>query len=100
MSGLGKAGLVACTLTLGLVASFFIARWWSPVCHEGCPVAIQAAMWMFLLAMPLALAVPVALTATRDRRWRGVAITLAALALVGVTLTVVAAWFQARAHGG
>ena len=100
MSGLGKAGLSVCTLALGLVASFFIAQGLSPVCHEGCPVTIQAAMWIFLLAMPVALAAAVGLTATRDRRRRRITATLAAFALAGVALTVAATWFQARTHGG
>jgi uncharacterized membrane protein HdeD (DUF308 family) len=99
MSGLKKAGLFVGTLALALVASWFIAKGWSPVCHEGCPVPIQAAMWIFLLAMPLAVAGVVALAAGA-RRLRRVGWTFAAFAVVGLALTLLAAWFQGRGHGG
>ena len=100
MSGLKKAGLFVGTLAPASAVSWFIAQWWSPVCHEGCPVPIQLAMWVFLLVMPLAVAGVVALAAADPRRLRRVGLTLAAFAVVGLALTLVAAWFQGRGHGG
>ena len=100
MSALKKAALFVVTLALALGASFFIAQWWSPVCHEDCPVPIQAAMWVFLLAMPLGLAVVVALAPTGSRRLGRVGLALAVFAVAGIVLTGVATWFQGRGHGG
>ena len=100
MNALKRTALFVATLALGLVASFFIGQGWSPVCHEGCPVPIQAAMWVFLLALPLALAIVVSVTAVAPRRPRRVGLTLAVFAVLGIALTVVAAWFQGHGHGG
>jgi hypothetical protein len=100
VSALGKIGLALAAFGVGLVASYELARWWSPVCHEGCPQAIQLSMWLFLLALPLALAGVMAIAAGRRRPLARIGLTLAALAVLGIVLTAVAAWFQGRGHGG
>jgi cytochrome bd-type quinol oxidase subunit 2 len=100
MKGIAKSGLVLATLAVGLGASFFIAQGWSPVCHEGCPRPIQLSMWLFLLALPLGAAGVVAVVAGRPRAPVRIALTLAAFAIVGVLLTLVAAWFQSHGRGG
>jgi hypothetical protein len=100
LGGLARFGLAVAALLLGTGASFVLARWWSPVCHEGCLPAIQVAMWLFLLALPLASAAVVAVAAGRPRALARIGLALAALAALGIVLTAVAAWFQARGHGG
>ncbi|MFL6696044.1 MAG: hypothetical protein ACJ8GJ_02680 [Vitreoscilla sp.] len=99
LGGLARFGLALAALVLGTGASFVLARWWSPVCHEDCLPAIQVSMWLFLLALPLALAAVVAVWAGRPRAVARIGLALAALAAVGIVLTAVAAWFQARGHG-
>lgn len=100
MSGVGRFGLVLAVLAAALAASFFIAQWWSPVCHEGCPGAIQGAMWLFLLAMPLGLAGVVGVAAGRPRALARIGLALVVLAVLGGVLTAVAVWFPGFAHGG
>jgi hypothetical protein len=100
MSGLGRVCLVVVALGVGLVASWLLAQWWSPVCHEGCPPAIQLSMWLFLLVLPLALAGVTAIAAARPQALARLGAALVALAVLGIVLTAVAAWFQGRAHGG
>ena len=100
MRGVRKAALAFAALLVGLGASFVLARWWSPICHEDCPGSLQIAMWLFLLALPIALAAGVALAAGRPRAGARLGQVLAALGVVGLVLTAAAVWIQGRAHGG
>jgi len=96
MNALGTLARVAVALAAGLGTSFVVARWWSPVCHEGCPGAIVVGMWGLLLALPLALAA----VAARGRPLARVGVTLLVFGVLGVAITLVAAWFQGHPHGG
>jgi len=99
MSLFARGGLAVAAAALGLVAGFFIGQWWSPVCHEGCPGPMQAAMWLFLLALPIVMAAVVFVATGRPRPLVRVAAALGAFALLGIVLTVIAAWLQGHARG-
>jgi len=96
MNALGTLARVAVALAAGLATSFLVAQWWSPVCHEGCPGAIVAGMWVLLLALPVALAV----VAARGRALARLGVTLLVFGVLGGAVTLVAAWFQGHPHGG
>lgn len=99
MAAFSRAGLAGAALAIGLVASFVIGQAWSPVCHEGCAPAMQVAMWLFLFALPVGSAVVVFGAAARPRPLARVLAGLAAFALLGIVLTVIAAWLQGHARG-
>ena len=99
MGGVARAGLAVAALAAGLVASVVLARAWSPLCHEDCAPALQVSMWLFLLALPLAMAVLVIVATARPRPLGRVLAGLVGFVLLGIALTLVAAWWQGQARG-